>query len=474
MNCKERRNLCRALEQAQSQTNAEGAGEEVQKEAGPSTSNMVETQVQQEQPEVPEESTNQNPTDQSREEEIDRLKLRVQIEYEERKEKSDVFSGLQEKARQSVQDEIQNQATANSFLRGQVESGKNQNQTDQLDKQKQELEREVSSLKQALNTEKNKVEALERERQQLTTEVSGPKQALGDYQTLQQEKVGLQSAVKDLRLNLSQEKEVTDVLRSRVNDLSQKIQEQEEISQALNQKVQTQTSTFRSAIERCQTAITCAVAQKDQLTTTVDSTKQELEALRLKHSDEMSAEQQQRSLLQERIEELSKALSATDQNNSDLEKQRLELQGTLRAKEDELQETLRAKEEEPQGTLRAKEEELQETLRAKEEELQGTLRAKEEELQETLKAKEEELHHHHQLDHHQSEEEEEEEEVVLLWLLSARRGIRGPGSNTDQDTIRPEDSVRADHVFHRSLDHPSCEGTALDTELHGGMELCSS
>uniref|UniRef100_A0AAV2JS09 Uncharacterized protein n=1 Tax=Knipowitschia caucasica TaxID=637954 RepID=A0AAV2JS09_KNICA len=397
MNHKEHRTLRRALEreQAQSQTNAEDAGEEVQQEVGPSTSNM-EPQVQQEQPEVHEESTNQNPTDRSREE-IDRLKLRVQMEYEERykahviiatmtsqhteqlkakdaiirrlrKGKNYVFSGLHEKAQQAVQDEIRHQATANSFLRGQVESLKSQNQAnvqslqDQISILNQELKKEQEENKN-LKSSLEIMEALERERQQLTTEVSGLKRALGDNQTLQQEKVDLQSAVKDLRVNLSQEKKVTDVLRSKVNDLSHKIQEQEEISQALNQKVITQTSTFRTAIERCQTAITCAAAQKDQLAVTVDNTKQEMEVLKLKHSDEMSAEQQQRSLLQERIEELSKALSASDLEKGEsaihsatvppLPKQRLELQEALRAKE-ELQETLRTKEEELQETTSQK------------------------------------------------------------------------------------------------------------------------
>uniref|UniRef100_A0AAV2L4P8 Uncharacterized protein n=1 Tax=Knipowitschia caucasica TaxID=637954 RepID=A0AAV2L4P8_KNICA len=499
MNRKERRKLYRAVEREQerSLTNMEDAGEEVQAEAGPSTSNMEDTGVevqaeagpstsnmedagvevqaeagpstpntesQQDQPEVQEESTEQDPANLSREDllkERDLLKLRARMEYEDkyrahfyiatltseheekmkekdaiiqrlRKEKSNVYSGLQEKARQSVRDEIEHQTTANSFLRGQVENIKTQNQVnvqplleqiailkqdlkkeqeekeslkssletseaataavleisaEQLDKQKNELDSEVSSLKKALDNEKKKVEALERERQQLTTEVSGLKRALRDYQNVEQEKVGLQSTVKDLRSNLSQEKRVTETLRSKVNELSHKTQEQEETSRALNQKLETVTNVFRAAIQRCQTAMNSAVAQKDNLATIVDNTNKEMEALKLKHSEEVSSEQEQRRLLQEKIQELSEALSASDQNNTDLEKQRLELQEALREKEQDLKEALREKEQDLKEALREKEQDLKEALREKEEEKQEALREKEE-LQNVLREKE--------------------------------------------------------------------------------------
>uniref|UniRef100_A0AAV2L4E1 Uncharacterized protein n=1 Tax=Knipowitschia caucasica TaxID=637954 RepID=A0AAV2L4E1_KNICA len=513
MNRKERRQLRRAVEREQerSLTNMEDAGEEVQAEAGPSTSNM---------------------------ESQDLLKLRARMEYEDkyrahfyiatltseheekmkekdaiiqrlRKEKSNVYSGLQEKARQSVRDEIEHQTTANSFLRGQVENIKTQNQVnvqplleqiailkqdlkkeqeekeslkssletseaataavleisaEQLDKQKNELDSEVSSLKKALDNEKKKVEALERERQQLTTEVSGLKRALRDYQNVEQEKVGLQSTVKDLRSNLSQEKRVTETLRSKVNELSHKTQEQEETSRALNQKLETVTNVFRAAIQRCQTAMNSAVAQKDHLATIVDNTNKEMEALKLKHSEEVSSEQEQRRLLQEKIQELSEALSASDQNNTDLEKQRLELQEALREKEQDLKEALREKEQDLKEALREKEQDLKEALSEKEKEKQEALREKEEEKQEALREKEQDLKEalsekeKEKQDALREKEEElqslkrREKEVVLLWLLSKSRGVRGPGSNMDQDTVGglgTGDWVRADPVSHR-------------------------
>uniref|UniRef100_A0AAV2L9B5 Uncharacterized protein n=1 Tax=Knipowitschia caucasica TaxID=637954 RepID=A0AAV2L9B5_KNICA len=122
MNQKERRQLRRAVEREQerSLTNMEDAGEEVQAEAGPSTSNMEDTGVevqaeagpstsnmedagvevqaeagpstpntesQQDQPEVQEESTEQDPANLSREDllkERDLLKLRARMEYEDK------------------------------------------------------------------------------------------------------------------------------------------------------------------------------------------------------------------------------------------------------------------------------------------------------------------------------------------------------------------------------------------------------
>uniref|UniRef100_A0AAV2K881 Uncharacterized protein n=1 Tax=Knipowitschia caucasica TaxID=637954 RepID=A0AAV2K881_KNICA len=335
-----------------------------------------------------------------------------------RKEKSNVFSGLQEKARQSVRDEIQQQTTANSFLRGQVENIKTQNQVNvqplldriailkqdlkkeqeekeslkssletseaataavleisvgQLDKQKNELESEVSSLKKALDTQKKNVEAVERERQQLTTEVSGLKRALRDCQNVEQEKVGLQSTVKDLRSNMSQKKKVTETIRSKCNELSHKTQEQEETSRALNQKLETVTNVFRTAIQRSQTAMNSAVAQKDQLATIVDNTNKEMEALKLKHSEETRITQTWKSkeVLREKEQDLQEALRAKEGQ-----------QEALRAKEKEKQEALREKEEEEkQKALREKEEEKKEALREKEEEKQEALREKEEEQQ---------------------------------------------------------------------------------------------
>ncbi|XP_055006812.1 ELKS/Rab6-interacting/CAST family member 1-like [Boleophthalmus pectinirostris] len=199
----------------------------------------------------------------------------------------------------------------------------------------------------------DQLEAVERNNQLLTTEVTGLRSALieeqknhqqvqAKLQTLQDEKRGLESTVAALRSTLTEERHSIGVLRS--GDKDQIITEQKAKAHALNQSLQTERVTFKAVIEQCHAAYASVLRQKDQLIQQVRDTHQEMEKLRVQHRSELSAlqgsEEQKRNTLQEKIQELSAALTSSEEMNSALKRQNQVLLDIMETKEEEAKETI--------------------------------------------------------------------------------------------------------------------------------------
>ncbi|XP_055015603.1 trichohyalin-like [Boleophthalmus pectinirostris] len=197
--------------------------------------------------------------------------------------------------------------------------------------EKVSLESTVAELRSALCVEKQSVEVLhgrEKEQSQIIREEKAKSQALNqtletELQILLDEKVSLESTVAELRSALCVEKQSVEVLHGREKEQSQIIREEKAKSQALNQTLETERKTFSAVIERCHTTYASLLHLKDQLAQKLNNSKQETEQLKVQHQDELSAlqstEENKRALLQDKIRELSEALTSSEQTNQELQ-----------------------------------------------------------------------------------------------------------------------------------------------------------
>ncbi|XP_072315581.1 uncharacterized protein [Eucyclogobius newberryi] len=212
-------------------------------------------------------------------------------------------------------------------------------------RQRQKLSTKVDTLKSVLDQEKcstkevqSQLELQKRENQELEKKVSFLTSALTVQESIISEAESKLQTLQDEKVRLEF---VVKKLRCRVTDQEETLQEQQARTQTLNFDLQTERVTSNDVIEKCQIAHVSVLEQINELTKQVKGRRQENESLRKSFKEQLRTAEQE-------IEELSEALNTSEETNSALKQENKELQETLAINE-ELIERLKGQNEEKQA-----------------------------------------------------------------------------------------------------------------------------